>query len=296
MPSRPQRHSTAVAVVAMALTPLLTAACGSDKKDKASKPTTMSIKTTDIGKKKFKMTAPKSIEGGAVTVNFRNAGKVRHEAQLIRLDGGHTVKEALKIISAKKVVLPDWLHAEGGVAAQAPGASGTSTVKLTPGDYAVIDSESDNGPPPAAFGATASFTVKGDNGGEVKATDAKIEAKDKGDDKFEWVTSGLKAGKNDLTFDNTSKQIHLVFAAPIRGKATLADVKKSLAQHGKPSGPPPVDFEKGIGASVLDGKKKETTQVNLSKGRYAIVCFLTDRDGKGKPHFQEGMLKEVNIK
>ena len=47
---------------------------------------------------------------------------------------------------------------------------------------------------------------------------------------------------------------------------------------------------------MLDGKKKETTQLNLSKGRYAIVCFLTDRDGKGKPHFQEGMLKEVNIK
>jgi uncharacterized cupredoxin-like copper-binding protein len=280
-----------VAVLAL----LVVAGCGKDDKEKSSKPATLSITTTDLGKKKFKTDAPKSVSGGAVTVNFRNSGKVPHEAQLIRLDGGHTVDEALKVVSADKPVIPDWLHAEGGVAATPPGASGSATVKLTPGSYAVVDSESDNGPPPALFGAKATFKVTGDNGSDVKDTGVKVEAKDKGDDRFEWVASGLKPGTQNLTFDNTSKQIHIMVAAPIRGKATLADVKKSLSQE-KPSGPPPVDFDKVAGTSVLDGKKKETARVKLVKGRYALICFLTDRDGKGKPHFQEGMLKEVDVK
>jgi len=58
-------------------------------------------------------------------------------------------------------------------------------------------------------------------------------------------------------------------------------------------------FTAGIafgGASVLDGKTKETTQLTLSKGPYVLVCFLTDRDGKGKPHFQEGLLSQVTVR
>jgi uncharacterized cupredoxin-like copper-binding protein len=295
MPGPPRRRYTARVALALALAPLSVAACGDDGKDKSSKATTMSITTTDLGKKKFRMEAPKSIEGGVVTVNFRNAGKVRHEAQLIRLDGGHTVNEALKIVSADKPVIPDWLHAEGGVAAMPPGASGTATVKLAAGNYAVIDTESDNGPPPAVYGAKASFKVTGDNGGEIEDTDTKVEAKEKGHDKYEWVVSNLKPGTNELTFDNTGKEIHHMVAAPILGKATLADVKKTLSEE-KPSGPPPLDFKKITGISVLDGKKKEITRLKLSKGRNALICFLTDRDGKGKPHFQEGMLKEVDVK
>ncbi|MGI9082429.1 MAG: hypothetical protein ACR2FZ_09135, partial [Thermoleophilaceae bacterium] len=63
----------------------------------------------------------------------------------------------------------------------------------------------------------------------------------------------------------------------------------------KPSGPPPLDFEKAAGTTVLDGKRKLTTQLKLTKGRNALVCFTTDRDGKGKEHHQEGMLKEVEV-
>ena len=306
MPGPLRRRYAATVPLVLALTALVVAGCGDDDdKDKSSKApdeptkaTTMSITTTDIGKKQFKMEAPKSIEGGLVTVNFRNASKVKHEAQLIRLDGGHTVKEVLKIVSVEKPVIPDWFQAEGGVAGTEPGQTGTATVKLPPGDYAVIDTESGDmeGPPPSAFGATANFKVTGDNGGVFKDTPAKIAVKDKGHHEYEWVTSNLKAGKTELTFDNTkSKEIHLVVGFPILGNATIADVRKFLSQRGKPSGPPPVDFEKGFNTAVLDGKRKETTTVTLVKGRNALVCFLHDRDGKGKPHTEEGLLKEVEV-
>jgi len=302
MPGPLRRRYAATVPLVIALTALVAAGCGDDDEDKSSKstdeptkPTTMSITTTDIGKKKFKMEAPKSIEGGLVKVDFRNAGKVPHEASLIRIDGAHTVEDVLKIIGAEKAVIPDWLHAEGGVATTPPGATRSATVRLPPGSYAVIGGGEGDGPPPAAFGAKATFKVAGDNGGKIKDTAAKITVKDKGHHEFEWVTSGLRAGTNEVTFDNPGKEIHVAVAFPIVGKATLADVKKALSQEGKPSGPPPIDFEKGDNTTVLDGKRKEVVQLKLARGRNALVCFTTDRDGKGKPHFEEGLLKEVEV-
>jgi hypothetical protein len=67
----------------------------------------------------------------------------------------------------------------------------------------------------------------------------------------------------------------------------LADVKKLLSAMKPPSGPPALEFQKGAGAPALDGKRKETTQITLTKGRYALVCFLTDRDGKGQTPLQK---------
>ena len=286
------RRSTAA--LALGVAAFAIAACGDDDEKEAAKPTTLSITTTDAGKN-FKMAVPKSIEGGAVTVKFRNASKVPHEAQLIRLDDGHTVQEALKIVTPEKVVLPDWFHAEGGVGGTPPGKSGSATVKLSPGTYGVIDTEAEDGPPPSTKGAIASFKVSGDNGAKVEDTSAKVETKDKGD-KYEFVTSGLKAGTNNLTFDNTSKEIHHVLAFPINGNATTADVKKFFATMGETPGPPPVDFENADGTAVLDGKRKETTPFELRRGRNVLICFLTDRDGKGKSHVQRGMFKEVAVR
>jgi len=40
---------------------------------------------------------------------------------------------------------------------------------------------------------------------------------------------------------------------------------------------------------MLDGDSEQLSDVVLRKpGKYAVVCFLTDRDGKGKPHLAEG--------
>jgi hypothetical protein len=291
----PARIRPIAAVLALALPTLFVAACGDDDEETSSKPTTMSITTTDAPNKRFKMTAPKSIEGGVVKVNFTNSSKVPHEAQIVRLDGGHTAQEALDVVEPEKVVLPEWFRAEGGVGTTPPGKSGTATVKLPAGTYGVIDTESDDGgPPPSEFGALATFKVTGDNGAELKDTSAKIETRDKGKD-YDFVTSGLKAGTNNLTFDNPSKEIHHVLAVPINGTATLAQVEKFFATMGEAPGPPPVNFEKAAGTAVLDGKRKETTRFELQKGRTVLICFLTDRDGKGKSHPERGMLEEINV-
>jgi hypothetical protein len=110
------------------------------------------------------------------------------------------------------------------------------------------------------------------------------------------VDSGLKAGKNTITFDNTTNQLHHIVALPLVPGKTAADVKKFLASNGKPSCPPPVNFDQGVSTAVIDQKFKQTTELTLAKpGNYVLLCFISDRDGKGKPHFLEGLDKQVKV-
>ena len=272
---------------------LFIAGCGDD--DEETKAAILSVVTTDSGKR-FKMTAPKSVEAGLVTLKFSNASKAPHEAQIVRVDG-HTPDDVVEIVSEEEAVLPDWLKAEGGVATTPPGRSGTATVKLSAGRYAIVDTEgSDEGPAPSTLGAKATFEVTGEGDGEIEETSAKIVAKDDGKERHAFEFSGLKAGRNNLTFDNASEEIHHVIAFPVLGNATAADVKKFFEAQGQSGGPPPVDFEKGSSTAVIDGKRKTTTGFSLQRGRSVLVCFLTDRDGKGKSHVAEGMLEEIDIR
>ncbi len=300
------RYARVALVALLAPAALGLSACGGDSgsgsksgaaKPSAAKPTLLSITTSDAGKR-FSMQAPKSIKGGLVEVRFKNAGKVPHEAGLVRVEGDHSLKDVLKIVSTDgPAKIPDWLYAEGGVATTPPGQELSTTENLPAGHYFVIDTESEDGPPPAANGAVAEIDVTSGTDGALPATDAEVVAKTVDKDRYAFDVSGLKAGPNKLLFKNESgdETLHHIVAAPIRPGKTLADVKKFLSTEGKPSGPPPVDFKSITGTEVLDGKRELVTTVNLKKGKYALVCFLNDRD-ELKPHFKEGMLKEVDVK
>ena len=45
---------------------------------------------------------------------------------------------------------------------------------------------------------------------------------------------------------------------------------------------------------MLDAGRAQIDELELEAGRYAFVCFLTDRAG-GPPHVAKGMLSEVTI-
>ena len=73
-------------------------------------------------------------------------------------------------------------------------------------------------------------------------------------------------------------------------------MKTFLASTGAPTGPPPVDYEKGAGSSVIEKSEGSLlAEITLVAGRYALVCFISDRAG-GAPHFTKGMLTEVVVK
>ncbi len=113
---------------------------------------------------------------------------------------------------------------------------------------------------------------------------------------YTFTSRGLKAGRNRIEFDNAGKELHHLIAFPYRKAATLADVKKAFKEEeGESSGPPPLDFEGGTGTAVLEGGTKQVAELELKSGKYAFVCFVSDRRG-GPPHVAKGMVVETTVK
>jgi hypothetical protein len=99
------------------------AACGDDGNNQAQAiPTQVTVTATEAGKRS-RLSVPTSAPAGLVTIELTNTGKAFHEAQLIRLDAGHTPEEALKVIAAEGTPSPRWIHAAGGTGPAPPGGS-----------------------------------------------------------------------------------------------------------------------------------------------------------------------------
>ncbi len=85
----------------------------------------------------------------------------------------------------------------------------------------------------------------------------------------------------------------MVIALLLRPGKTIADVEQAFASDDQ-SAPPPVDFEKALSTEVLDTGGSEYVHWDLAPGKYALLCFMSDRTG-GAPHFMNGMLQELDI-
>ena len=278
-----KRHALTALMVAAAL-PI--AACGDDDDDKAggdSAPAKVALELTGSGKN-VKLTGPASVEAGPAEITLKNSAKEDGGAQIIRIEGNHTAQDALAAGEAwgeKGKVLPAWVRLEGGALSTAAGKSSTVTQTLRPGKYVVADIESNS---------FAEFEATGDGGGggeEPEAPAARIDAVDYG-----FESSGLKAGKNTVTFENKGKEPHFIVGLPIKPGKTIEDVKK-FAQTEK--GEPPFDEKNGpFDTAIIDGGLKQTIEVELKKGKYALLCFIPDRKG-GPPHVAKGMVAEAVV-
>jgi hypothetical protein len=268
---------------------LLLAGCG----DGGTEATKVSMSISEQGKK-ASFTVPKSAKGGLVDLSVKNNGRAPHGVQLVQYTGDHSAADALKVVAAGSNKTPDWIRGQGGTPAIPGGQSDTATLNLAAGNYLVIDSAA-LGPTSGGPPATAEVKFTSGDTGDLPSTPATVIADEVGKDKFAWDISGLKSGKNQITFDSKGKDaLHLIIAAPVKGKApSLSKIKADLG-----SGPPPsyLDLNNAQSTAVLDGGLSQTATLDLKKpGQYVFFCPLTDRDG-GKTHDQEGLLKTVDIK
>jgi hypothetical protein len=265
------------------------AACGSS----STKPTSLSLSISEKGKT-ASFQVPKSAKGGLVDVTFRNNGKAPHGVQFVQYTGNHTAADVIKEIGSGSNKTPAWIKGQGGTTPVAGGQTGTATLNLDAGNYVLIDSAalgpSSSGPP-----TTAQLKVTSGDTGDLPSTPAAVTANRTGKDKFAWQISGLKAGRNQITFNSKgSDSLHLIAAVPVKGKAPpLSKIKSDLGKNGPP--PPYLNVSQFQSTAVLDGGKSQTLDLSLKPGTYVFFCPLTDRDG-GKPHDQEGLLKTVTIK
>lgn len=280
-----RRSAGAIGLIAAVVLSAGIAACGDDEEE-GSKAQTLAVSVDAQNK----LQGVKAVESGAVQIDFENQAKLDYDLQLVRVDGNQTAADVLKVTNSEGEEgkpIPSWLHGAGGNGTVKGGNSSTSTQVLEEGNYFVVAApEGENAPKPV----TAALKVQGgEGGGELPSTDGTVTARD-----YSFETSGLKPGKNTITFDNTGKELHHVIAAPISPGKTLADVKK-FATSDNQNARPPIEFEQVTSTAVLDGGTKQVTQLNLKKpGNYALLCFITDRAG-GPPHVAKGMVSEVKV-
>jgi hypothetical protein len=280
--------------VAVLVAALAVAGCGSSKKKSSSSSSagSFNVTITDSGKQ-AKYTVPASIKGGLVNLVAVNHGKGPHSAQLIRIEGNHTVQEAIKIVSSNSNKTPEWLRAEGGVGTAVPGKPAAASLVLPAGKYAIGDfgNQQLQGPP-----GYTQFTVTAGPSGSLPSTPTTVTAANPGKDRYKWqISGGLKPGANTITFASKGKEaLHLILAARITGKHSDAELVKALGTNGPP--PSYVDQKSFTNTAALDGGKSQTLQFDFQRpGTYVLFCPFTDRDG-GKQHLKEGLLTQVTIK
>lgn len=267
------------------------AACGDDDEDegakpKAARPAKLSVAVTELGGRRKRVTVPRSVRAGVVTVELRNTGRRPHSAQLIRFDGNHTPQEVLRLTQREGVPIPSWLHAAGGLGTVRPGRSATATQLLHPGNYIVLDQGDEEGGGRPAF---ARFRVTGGHArGALPRPAGTIVARE-----YSFTATGLRPGNNTIRFQNAGREPHHIVAGPLKPGATVEDVRKALEQE---RGEPPIDFERTQDTAVIDGRTSQTTQLEFQRpGRYALMCFIQDRKG-GPPHVAKGMISVTTVR
>jgi plastocyanin len=271
-------------LAALGVTGVGVAACGDDDKEssEASKPKTLAVSVDQAGK----VTAPKTLEGGVVTLRFTNNAKKPYSLQMIRVSGNKTAADVLKVTNSEGAPIPVWLTDGGGIGTVQPGATGATTQELPAGRWFLVPGTEDED---TAKPQTPELEVTGgESGGALPKANATISAFEYG-----FNSSGLKAGNNTVEFANNGKQLHHVIALPMLPGKTLAQAKTFLTSENA-KGQPPVDFENAPDTTVIDSGQKQVVTMNLKSGKYALVCFIQDRAG-GPPHVNKGMITEATV-
>lgn len=265
----------AIAVAATALV-----ACGDEEEAQ-----TLTYTVTDQGKG-TKIEAPSSADTGLAEITLRNRSAGEADLQLIRVEGDHSAAEAVEGLERAMAgkPFPEWFYAGGGVGIAGPGESQTVTQVLEPGTYYAFDTEGSQGPPDPK--AVPALKVSGEESSDEVDGDATVTAVE-----YAFEAEALPSGEVEVDFDNAGAQPHHLIVAPLKGDATAADVEQAIESE---KGQPPIEEEETKNTAVIEGGEGQAVTLDLKPGRYALLCFISDRQG-GPPHAVKGMVDEVEV-
>jgi len=234
----------------------------------------------------FKFDAPDVIPAGLTEFRFLNKGPSLHHMAVLRLTDGKTVDDLQKAL-ANPGPAPSWVKEMGGPNAPAPGVEANATMRLEPGNYALICFVDLGGPPHFTKGMLRPLRVvpaKASASAPVKA-DVTL-------DLFDYnfkLSSPISAGTRTIKVHNIGQQHHEVELVKLAPGVTAPEFMKWLE---KMEGPPP-----GKALGGVAGMETGMTQyfsADFTPGNYALLCFLPDtRDGK--PHLMHGMVQQITV-
>ena len=237
----------------------------------------------------FSFEAPAQIPAGATTFRLVNNGTELHQAQLVRLEDGKTLKDLGQAMKSHGPP-PSWVKFVGGPNGIAPGQEANATAVLAPGQYAYLCFiPSADGQIHVSKGMVRPFEVTAGSlasATDFPAADVTIKLVDYGFESSEPLT----AGRRTIMVENAGPQAHELVLLRLAPGKTAEDFGK-WAETGM-KGPPPAEPLGGVVA--LDQGGRGTFEVNLTPGDYGLICFVPDKKD-GKPHLAHGMMKNLKV-
>ena len=275
IPSRILRSAAAALCVA-------SAACTTASAEPERAPRVVTIEATD-----FAFQLPDTLPAGRVTLRMANRGPDLHHVAIVKLEGGHTATELLKIVESHQA-FPSWARELGGPNAVVPGDTSEVTLDLPAGQYAFICViPAPDGVPHIMKGMFKPVVVAGPAAAEpAPRHDAEMIL----DDYAFGLKGVLAAGRRTVRVENAAAQAHEVLFVQLAPGKTGHDVLAWLQSHEGPPPGRPVGGTVGMAKGVVN-----YVTANFPAGEYALICFLPDaRDGK--PHFVHGMMQHITVR
>ncbi|HEX7280151.1 MAG TPA: hypothetical protein VF255_11090 [Solirubrobacterales bacterium] len=253
-------------------------ACGDDEETQS-----LTFTITQQGKAS-ELSGPSSAETGLAEITLENEGEKEGDVQLIRVEGDHSPEEVVAGFeqAGGGKAFPEWFFGGGGVGTTGAGESRTVTQVLEPGTYYALDTEGGR-PDPKSIPA---IEVTGEESGETVEGDATVSAFEYG-----FKAESLPSGETEIAFDNAGAQPHHLLAAPLIDDSTAEDVERYFKTE---KGKAPVEEKETQATAVIEGGEGQLVTLDLEPGRYALFCFISDRQG-GPPHALKGMVDEVEV-
>jgi plastocyanin len=232
-----------------------------------------------------------TIAAGPVEVRLANGGALEHQAAIFRFrDGEDFASFAAAAAGGDAAAALALVEGYGGPNAVAPGATGSSTQVVVPGEYALLCVIPDaNGVPHAAQGMVRPFTVTEaedpEASTELAEPDVEVELVD-----LAFVTpTELDAGAT-VRATNAGEQVHEIVTYRLEDGRSLTDVLDAVAA----GAPPPMVPAGGLGL-VAPGVSADFTLPD-EPGDYVFLCFVPDATTPGgPPHLVRGMAAPITV-
>jgi hypothetical protein len=239
----------------------------------------------------YSFEGPDQIPAGWTRLTLDNQGQANHDLQVFKLEAGKTLEDVTQALAGEGP--PDWVQAYGSAAAAA-GTQSSFIVELTPGDYVLLSfGDSEQGPPDAAQGMIKMVTVT-----EAAATpdsvqlpepDVTIDMVD-----FSFVMTGtVQAGNQTVMLTNSGVEPHEAQIFKLNEGTTFEQFQQMLLEDTVNEQTPfPAEFAWGM---ILAPDVTAYSEMNLTSGEYAVVCFIPSPANEGKPHYMLGMIQPLTV-
>lgn len=253
--------------------------------------TAAAVQDLAVTGKEFAFELPASIPAGPTKVTLTNAGAEEHQAQIAKIADGKTFADLTAALQGPDESAALALVAlNGGPTGVLPGASGSTTVDLTPGQYAFLCFVAGpDGVPHLAKGMIAPMEVtEPASSAAVPAGDSEVTLQD-----FAFVgLDTLSAGAHTISVTNDGPQPHEATIVKLADGVTAQQLLTAFVSGEAPAGPPP--FTSAGGIAGISAGSTATMDVDLPAGNYAFVCFVPD-PATGKAHAELGMVGALTV-